>query len=144
MEDDADSLEHELNKRTLIRVLHRMRSRSLGELADFICHAGKDGARLGALTIDELWSAADDLDDADTIDGVRLARARRLTGPAYDAIVLEVLREAEGEWVAPSFLEARAGGPRWKRQKSIKRLIEAGKVERTGTTSSTKYRILDG
>lgn len=141
---DAHSLEHELEKRTLVRVLQRNRSWSLGQLATFICRGGKAGARLGALTIGDLWSAADAIDDTDAVDGVRLARARRLKGPDYDAIVLEVLREAEGEWVAPSFVEDRAGGPRWKRQNSLNRLIEAGKVERTGKTSSTNYRIVGG
>lgn len=144
MEADTHSLEHELEKRTLIRVLRRIRSWPLTKLGEFIHRGDKAGARLGALTLDDVWSAADDIDGADVIDATRLARARRLKGASYDAIVLEVLREAEGEWVTPSFVEDRAGGPRWKRQNSINRLVNDGKVERTGKTSSTKYRIVGG
>jgi hypothetical protein len=71
-------------------------------------------------------------------DLARLARAERLSGAKFDACVLSVIREA-GRPVAAAYLRARVGGPRWKLQDAVGRLAQTGKIERSGTTSATRY-----
>lgn len=80
-----------------------------------------------------------DLLGVELIDQARLTRASESTGADFDAEVLEVLREA-GHEVAAAYLRERVGGPRWKLQASLGRLVKARLVERRGTTSSTRYR----
>lgn len=41
-----------------------------------------------------------------------------------------------------AYLRARVGGPRWKLQASLRRLVNAGLVERSGSTSATRYWIV--
>jgi hypothetical protein len=55
--------------------------------------------------------------------------------------VFEVLYEARGD-VGAGYLRARVGGPRWKLQDSLGRLIAAGKVIKIGSTSATRYRVV--
>lgn len=74
-------------------------------------------------------------------DDVRLEHALALSGAAFDAEVLAVLREA-GDAVAAGYLSARVGGPRWKLQASLGRLVRAGLVTRRGATSDTRYRAV--
>lgn len=80
-----------------------------------------------------------DLLGVELIDQDRLTRASESTGADFDAEVLEVLCEA-GHEVAAAYLRERVGGPRWKLQASLGRLVKARLVERRGTTSSTRYR----
>ncbi len=95
------------------------------------------GSWLERVRVGDLWTKADRID----LDG--LARAMRLRGPEFDACVLEVIREAAGivASVSASYLRARVGGPRWKLQAALGRLADAGEVERSGTTSGTRYRL---
>jgi len=95
----------------------------LGELAE--TNAGKQ--LLERVRVGDLWSA---------LDPVRYAE--QLHGAQFDIRVLAVIVEA-GSPVAASYLRARVGGPRWKLQASFGRLVAAGKIERSGTTSSTRY-----
>jgi hypothetical protein len=69
-----------------------------------------------------------------------LEHAKRVSGEEYDALVLDVILGAKGRPVSASYLRARVGGPRWKLQGSLKRLVDAGSVQRKGVTSSTRYR----
>lgn len=108
------------------------------------------------------WSLADLLDRVDAEDGradvlrrltvhelmhdpgvetacVRLVRARRSTGVAFDNFVLDVLTERWPRSVAPFELRAQLGGPRWKRQAALGRLVAAGKATRTGSTCDARY-----
>lgn len=73
----------------------------------------------------------------------RRSEATRVRGPAFDQLVLEAVQQGEGP-VAASFVRERVGGPRWKLQLSFGRLVEAGKLHRTGSTSSTRYTIAGG
>lgn len=77
-----------------------------------------------------------DLWQADTT--LRRMAAEQLTGREFDACVLRTLREA-GTKVRASYLRERLGGPRWKLQASLGRLVDARLVEREGTTSTTRY-----
>lgn len=70
----------------------------------------------------------------------RLRHAEQLRGREFDACVAEVVAAA-GRAVASGYVRARVGGPRWKVQKSLGRLVDAGRLARTGTTSTTLYRI---
>jgi hypothetical protein len=72
------------------------------------------------------------------IDPVGLARAQKLSGDDFDACVLAVIREAQS-FVNAGYLRARVGGPRWKLQSALGRLAEAGAIQRSGTTSATRY-----
>ncbi len=80
-------------------------------------------------------------DGGPPVDHGRLAAARRLLGERFDACVCEVLGEAGGVAVGAAYLRDRVGGPRSKLQASLRRLIAAGLVSRSGTTSGTRYRL---
>ena len=82
-------------------------------------------------------------DGGPAIDRGVLERAKRLTGEDFDACVLQAIESAGGRAVSASYLRVRVGGPRWKLLGSLHRLVEAGRVERKGVTSSTRYRPLD-
>ena len=74
------------------------------------------------------------------IDPERLARSTRLQGVEFDRVVLEIVTEA-GQWVPSGYIRARAGGPRWKVQAALGRLVDVEELERRGTTSATRYRV---
>ena len=143
----SNHLETILNKaerRALVAVLRSRPEMTLDKLQD--CFSGRYGATLRTITVRELLDAEVELelpdDGGPAIDRGALEQAKRLTGEAFDACVLRVLDGAGGRPVSASYLRARVGGPRWKLQGSLKRLVEAGEVERRGVTSSTRYRSL--
>lgn len=143
----SNHLETILNKaerRALVAVLRSRPEMTLDKLQD--CFSGRYGATLRTITVRELLEAEVELelpdDGGPAIDRGALEQAKRLTGEAFDACVLRVLDGAGGRPVSASYLRARVGGPRWKLQNSLKRLVESGKVERRGVTSSTRYRSL--
>lgn len=143
----------EAERRVLVNALRSHPSWTLGELVDYICGGGELSGQLRELRLEELVRA-----DAVVVVGARprvhgkglvqerLTAAREATGEFFDGFVREVLDEAasdpelDGGWVDAAFLRARVGGPRWKLQASITRLIDTGEVERKGKTSSTRYR----
>ena len=104
---------------------------TLADLAERVCGAG-----LG------LAVAVGDLLQLSTPDPCT-ARPEHASGPIYDRIVLDVITEA-GVWVAARHLRPHVGGPRWKLQSSLGRLVAAGVVERKGKTSDTWYRVTLG
>lgn len=143
----SNHLETILNKaerRALVAVLRSRPEMTLDKLQD--CFSGRYGATLRTITVRELLDAEVELelpdDGGPAIDRGALEQAKRLTGEAFDACVLRVLDGAGGRPVSASYLRARVGGPRWKLQGSLKRLVDAGEVERRGVTSSTRYRSL--
>jgi hypothetical protein len=74
------------------------------------------------------------------IDPRLRAAAERLHGAKFDACVLKVISKARTK-VKAGYLRAHVGGPRWKLQGALGRLAEAGLIERTGTTSMTRYEL---
>ncbi len=70
-----------------------------------------------------------------------LLEAREGSAPNsdYDSRIVEVVRAASTMSVSPAYVRERVGGPRWKRQAAILRLVEAGQIVRTGVTSGTRY-----
>jgi hypothetical protein len=130
----------ELPRLAVARTLRAHPEWSLANVFGVIERGGPRAAALGALTIAELLEGSA-ITDAPSIDYVRRRRAMRCNGAEFDRLVLEVLCEAQGE-VGASYLRARLGGPRWKLQSSLGRVVAAGKVIRTGTTSATRYRVV--
>jgi hypothetical protein len=121
----------ELPRLAVARTLRAHPEWSLANVFGVIERGGPRADALGKLTIAEL------LDN----DRARRSRAMGLQGPQFDQLVFEVLREAGGD-VASSYLRARLGGPRWKMQDSLGRLVGAGRVVRRGATSATRYRVV--
>ena len=64
--------------------------------------------------------------------------ATRATGATFDAMVLAVVRRSKYP-VKACYLRDRVGGPRWKLQDSLNRLVDAGELERFGRTAGTRY-----
>jgi hypothetical protein len=129
-------------RRALVAVLRSRPDLTLDKLQD--CFIGRYGATLRTITIRELLETETEIelpdDGGPLVDRSALEQAKRLNGPAYDACVLKAICTAGGEPVSASYLRARVGGPRWKLQGSLRRLVDAGDVERDGVTSSTRYR----
>jgi hypothetical protein len=101
---------------------------------------------LESITLGELFSSSTlelPSDGGPVVDKRRLALAQTARGEEFDSWVLEVIGEA-GMRVSAGYLRRRVGGPRWKLQAALGRLVDAGHVERTGVTSSTRYRLVEG
>lgn len=147
MESPLAMVVEELRKRAMIRVLRSHRYWSLGALAEIMEGEGPWATALGEVTVAELATAPVSArfgvprDGGPIIDLERRAMAVHAMGDAFDQLVHETLVEADGRPVAASYLRARLGGPRWKLQASLGRLVEAGKVERSGTTSTVRYWV---
>jgi hypothetical protein len=74
------------------------------------------------------------------IDRQRLRAAEQLRGEDFDECVRATIDEAGSSRVRAAYLRARVGGPRWKLQASLRRLVDAGVLERSGSTNATRYR----
>lgn len=134
------SLQLEIQRRAIIEVVRRHPEWRLGDLDD-VMESGTDRAKvLRGITVDELRATLEPVSLELPIKSERLARARALSGSDYDAVVFEIVDEA-GDWVSSSYVKARSGGPRWKLQKSLGRLVDAGRLKREGITSATVYRV---
>ena len=125
-------LEQVIEVRVLAAALHLMKDRPLAELIEFV---DKRGAANGLERV-----RLEDLAHPPSSTVVeRRQRAEATRGKEYDSLALGVLLEAEGEYVGPSHLKLRLGGPRWKIRSSMNRLEKRGEVCRTGSTSDRKY-----
>jgi hypothetical protein len=134
----------------LARTLREHPEWRLEDLFAFIDDGRGLAAVLGELTVADLCVEPDStalLVDAVTParsrahrDATRLRRALRAEGAAFDELVFEVLCDA-GE-VGAAYLRARLGGPRWKLQNSLGRLIAAGQAVKRGNTFATRYRAV--
>ncbi len=130
-----------LERRAIARVLRSNPQWRLSAVFGLIDTGGSLAVVLGSMTVQELLlepGFALPEDDGPLIDVETLARARRVDGRAYDRLVLEVLVEARRP-VRASYLVARVGGPRWKLQAAMRRLVGASAVTRSGVTSDTRY-----
>jgi hypothetical protein len=140
-----ETILNEAERRAVVAALRARPELTLEKLQDFF--RGRYGATLRTITVRELLETETRLDVTDDdggppIDRSALEQAKRLSGDAFDQRMLEVIRSAGGHAVSASYLRARLGGPRWKLQASLRRLADLGQVERTGVTSSTRYRSL--
>jgi hypothetical protein len=128
---DATDILREAERLALVIVLREHPEWSLADLLERMQVNDSRAAALRQLTVREL-----------TIDPkiarVRLVRARRASGPAFDELVYRVIIEA-GRRVDASHLRAHLGGPRWKLQASLGRLTAARRITRSGATSNSRY-----
>jgi hypothetical protein len=125
---------------TAAQLLRAHPDATLGDLVD---PPGAAGLVLRSLTLAELLALGAD-EKAE-----RLATAGKLQGRDFDAMVLRELAEHEQRLAEAGIryyigmsraqLVERVGGPRWKIQAAMRRLVGVGKVTRSGITSGTRY-----
>jgi hypothetical protein len=132
-------------RRAVVSVLRSHPEWTLEHLASLLEPDGARSPLLRKLTLGELlgdpsaaYALADD--GGPPIDPAQLEAAKRQSGAEFDECVRRVIAAA-GDRVGAAYLRARVGGPRWKLQDSLKRLVAAGLIERSGATSSTRYWI---
>jgi hypothetical protein len=136
-----------VERRAVLAVLRCHPEWTLGHVFSHLERNGSRARVLRNLTLGELCEdpRLDQItlaaDGGPPIDRRRRADAMKLVGEHFDECVRAVLDEASGVPVGSAYLRARVGGPRWKLQASLRRLIEAGLVERSGSTSATRYWI---
>jgi hypothetical protein len=135
---DASTFGQAVVKTTLLQVLHEHPGWLLRDLGDYFERGGPLANELGAITVAELMA----LHELPPVDPHRAGRERaeQLHGPEFDAVVLEIIRDA-GNWVKAAYVRERVGDPRWKRQAAIRRLIKTGAIEREGRSSNARYRV---
>lgn len=137
-----ESILNDAERKALVAVLRARPELTLDKLQD--CFDGRYGATLQSITVRELLEAQVEIelpeDGGPMIDRSALEQAKRLNGPEYDRYVLRAIYSAGGRPVSAGYLRARVGGPRWKLQGSLRRLVDAGEIERSGVTSSTRYQ----
>lgn len=137
----------QVERYAVVQVLRAHPHWTIGEVADHLRKGGPLADLIRDVRIDELIRGSDSLepspDGGPPIDRGRLEAAKLASGADYDALVLAVLREAGGE-VSATYLRARVGGPRWKLRGALGRLMDAGVVDRSGVTSSTRWRVIEG
>lgn len=128
------SICHETERLGLVIAIREHPEWSLADLLDRVEEDDAHAAVLRRLTIRELMH-----DPGVAVARVRLVRARRSTGVAFDNLVLDVLIDRWPQPVAAFELRAQLGGPRWKRQAALGRLVAAGMATRTGNTCDARY-----
>jgi hypothetical protein len=145
-----ESLLRQVERRAVVTVVRSCTELTLRQIGDLLETDGARAALLGSVTVGELLDEPDPRairlprDGGPPIDLARREAAQQQSGAAFDECVYEVIAEADGRAVAAGYLRARVGGPRWKLQDALARLVDAGRIERNGTTSATRYRIADG
>jgi hypothetical protein len=134
-------------RRAVLLVLHQHPEWTLGQVLRELEQNGPRAAVLRELTLGELFDDPGDVDQASLssdggppVDAERLRAAKTQNGADFDECVREVIAAA-GTAIGASYLRARVGGPRWKLQSSLRRLVDAAVVERSGTTSGTRYKV---
>ncbi|EDM78361.1 hypothetical protein PPSIR1_05916 [Plesiocystis pacifica SIR-1] len=147
-----DPLVAETERHVLVCALRKHPSWTLGELVDYVVQGGERAQTLRAVRLEELIGGEQEVvvvgrrAHSKGLVLERLEAARQATGELFDEFVREVLDEAMSDpdvdqgWIDGRFLRNQVGGPRWKLQASLTRLVNAGQVERKGRTNSTRYR----
>lgn len=139
-----ETILNEAERRALVAVLRARPELTLEKLQD--CFAGRYGETLRSITVGELIELEAGVglpeDGGPPIDHAALELAKRSSGEDYDLLVYDAILAANGRAVSAGYLRARVGGPRWKLQASLRRLVDKRQVERQGVTSSTRYRLV--
>jgi hypothetical protein len=142
-----EPLLHYAERRAVLTVLRRHPEWTLGHVFSELQQNGARAPVLRDLTLGELFEDPDELDQiaaatdgGPPVDRKRLEAAKKLAGAEFDECVRAVIEEAGSSPVAASYLRARVGGPRWKLQGSLRRLVDSGVVKRSGSTSASRYR----
>ena len=135
----------EAERRAAVTILRAHPEWTLGHVLGELERNGRRAPLLRDLTLGELFTEPPRLSGHEPlIDLRRLEAAKRLHGERFDDVVRQVIAEAEaeGKAVGAACITARVGGPRWKVQASLRRLLDSGAIERTGATSGTRYRAV--
>lgn len=139
----------QVERRAVVIVVRSRPELTLEQLGDLLEATGARARVLRSVTVGELLCEPDPRairlprDGGPPIDLELLDAAQRQSGAMFDRCVRTVLTAAGRRAVAASYLRARVGGPRWKLQASLRRLLAAGVIERSGTTSGTRYQIAE-
>ncbi|HLT40566.1 MAG TPA: hypothetical protein VK034_30020 [Enhygromyxa sp.] len=147
MPTNLEPLLHEAERRAVVAVLRGHPEWTLGHVFSHLEQNGSRAPLLRELTLGELLDdpCLDQIiraaDGGPPVDRKRRVEAKKLTGERFDECVRAVLIEARGTPVGAAYLRARVGGPRWKLQASLRRLVNARLVRRSGSTSATRYWI---
>ena len=137
---------HQAERRAVVRVVYSHPDWTLGDLLGYAERGGAHSDVVRGLTIGELLSGPEQgslalpCDGGPVIDMVRLEQAKRAQGEAFDRLLAQVLAEVDRP-VSAGYLRARVGGPRWKLQAALGRLVAAKIAVRTGVTSATRYQL---
>jgi hypothetical protein len=129
-----------------VRVMHLHPEWTFGDLLGYVGGGGTRSAALRGLTMSELLTGPEEgslalpCDGGPAVDVVRLEQAKRAHGEEFDRLLAQVLAEA-GRAVSAGYLRARVGGPRWKLQAALGRLVVDEIAVRTGVTSATRYEF---
>lgn len=145
MASQLEPLLQQAERRAVVTVLRSRGDLTLERLCSLLTAEGSKRDVLRSLTLAELLAEPPKQvlprDGSPPIDLARLQAAQHSSHAAFDHYLRQVLAEA-AQPVGASYLRARLGGPRWKLASALARLIDSGIVERTGTTSATRYRLL--
>ncbi|PRQ02742.1 hypothetical protein ENSA5_20940 [Enhygromyxa salina] len=144
---EVETLLRESERQALILVLRAHPEWTLAELSRCVHSQSPCAEALARLTVGDLLvgvgSERGDLqlpdDGGPLINRALLERAKRADGEVFDALVESVILDSPHTAVSAKYLRARLGGPRWKLQAALARLVAAGVVERGGKTSATRY-----
>jgi hypothetical protein len=135
---ELDAVLDKSERAGLVRVIRSHPELTLRNVLAYANGGGPRAAILLDLTLHELASPVMPDDGSPAIDTGRLEQAMRAHGSHFDDLVLTVLEEA-GCAVRGAYLRARVGGPRWKLQRSLRRLFEAKATDRSGRSGATRY-----
>ena len=125
----AWALANEARRRALVEALLAQPRMSIAELDRLLC-SSPYAEELASLTVGQLLQP----------DPSR-APLRIPEGVPLDVAVLRQFEERPYTWMSSRFFIRSMGLRRWAAQRVLGELVQAGKLERRGTTSNTRYRL---
>lgn len=121
----------ETERDAAVRALRARPDATIRDLAGLL--ESKHANVVGSITLAELTRAEEPRPSSREL-------AEIASGHEFDAIVLAVITKL-GRRVGASEITKHTGGPRWKLCAALTRLVESGEVQRSGTTSGTRYWV---
>jgi hypothetical protein len=131
MSDLAFAIASEARRVALVAALRSRPALTVDQLVQLV-HAGKYVDDFAELTIAELR-------------GAKLPRLPRLgirRGESIEDAVMRVFARRQSMWLSSRFFIRHLGLERWTAQNVLAGLAERGLLERRGTTSGTRYRLV--
>jgi hypothetical protein len=127
--DLAHVLAYEARRKALLVALREQRALTIGQL-HILVHEGPYADDLATITVRELLDPS--------LSKPMLAPREHET---ETAAIMRVFRDQPSTWLASSFFVRYMGLRRWTAQKLLAELVARGLLERTGSTSTTRYRL---
>ena len=131
MSDLVFAIASEARRASLVAALRSRPALTLGQLEQFV-HGGKYAGELAGLTVAELVGAA-----LPELPSLKIQR-----GESIEDAVMRVFHRRQSVWLSSSFFVRHLGIPRWTAQRVLAELAVRGLLERSGTTSTTRYRLV--